>query len=152
MLCSAAFSHVQHSRPCDYKYMYNVGGGERGCWVVSETIYCRTFTLWMGPDSVSTKLIDHPKKNAWGWGGLRKINSRRKILFKVTFKTRRFCIAFYESYHSTDTSFSCLVSFLLFVESLPYLLAGRARAGLSHNPRQHKSMAFFTWVFFFSQI
>ncbi len=36
-------------------------GGEGGSWVVLETIYCRFFTLCIGPDSDSTKLLDHPK-------------------------------------------------------------------------------------------
>jgi hypothetical protein len=30
-----------------------------------------------------------------------KINSCRKVLFQVTFKTKKFCIAFYKSYSST---------------------------------------------------
>ncbi len=35
------------------------GGG--GCWVVLETIFCRSFTLCIWPDSEHTKLLNHPK-------------------------------------------------------------------------------------------
>jgi hypothetical protein len=34
--------------------------------------------------------------------GLRKINGSRRVLFQVTFKTKRFCIAFNESYPSMN--------------------------------------------------
>jgi hypothetical protein len=41
--------------------LYNVWPGKVGCWVVLETIYYRTFTICMGPDSHSTKLLAHLK-------------------------------------------------------------------------------------------
>jgi hypothetical protein len=37
------------------------GRGVLGC-VGDHRVYCRTFTLYMGPDSDSTKLLDHPMK------------------------------------------------------------------------------------------
>ncbi len=47
----------------------------------------------MGPDSDSTKLLDHPKtkglEGGGGGGGRRQVNSCRKVLF---------CIAFYGSH------------------------------------------------------
>ncbi len=40
-------------------------------------------------------------------GSLRQINNCGKILFHVTFFTKRFCIAFYESYSSTLKKLHC---------------------------------------------
>jgi hypothetical protein len=61
----------------------------------------RTFTLWMGPDSDSTKLPTTPRQQLRRGGGITKINSCRNDLFQVTFKTKRFCVAFYEFYSSS---------------------------------------------------
>jgi hypothetical protein len=46
-----------------------------GCWVVLETIFCRSLTLCFWPDSEPTKLLYHPKhKNLGGEGAwLRQI-------------------------------------------------------------------------------
>jgi hypothetical protein len=36
-------------------------GGGGGCWVLLETLFCRSLTLCIWPDSEPTKLLDHPK-------------------------------------------------------------------------------------------
>ncbi len=60
-----------------------VGGG--GCWVVLETIFSRCLTLYIWPDSETTKLPYHPKqKPRRGWG-LRQINTCRKIPLQIKF-------------------------------------------------------------------
>ncbi len=71
---SAAYSPVQQSPQCV--------AGKGDCWVVSETIFCRTFTLCMWADSEPTKLLIHPKTNTkgGGGGGFKLINSCKKIL------------------------------------------------------------------------
>jgi hypothetical protein len=84
---------------CD---MWQARGGV-GC-IGDHIQYCRSFTLCMGTDSESTKLPDHPEKKPRRGGGLRKINNCRKVLLLATCKTKRFCIAFYESYSSTGLS------------------------------------------------
>ncbi len=82
--------------------MFTLCGGEWWCWVVLETIYCRTFTLFcMWPDSDSKK-IDRPlqEKSLGGEGCLRKINSCSTVLFQVTCKTKRFALFFSKTYPS----------------------------------------------------
>ncbi len=105
----------------------NCVAGKEGvglCWrpYTAELLH----SVW---DQIQCLIIQRQKLRRGG--GLRKINSRRKILFQVIFKTKRFCIVFYESYPSTDTSFPSLVSFLLSVESLPRicLQVARSRGG-----------------------
>ncbi len=44
--------------------------GREGYRVVSETIFCRSFTLCIWPDSEFTKLLDHPKQKLRRGGGL----------------------------------------------------------------------------------
>ncbi len=41
----------------------------RGCWVLLETIFCRSLTLCIWPDSEPTKLLHHPKQKPSGGGG-----------------------------------------------------------------------------------
>ncbi len=60
-------------------------GGVGRCWVLLETIFCRSFTLCFWPDSEPTKLLDRPKqKNRWG-EGLRQVNTCRKVPLQVNF-------------------------------------------------------------------
>jgi hypothetical protein len=86
-MCSAAFSQVQHRIPhvtihCISICLQYVRG--RVCWVVLETLYWRTFTLCMGPNSKSTKLLDHPHyKSLGGLRGLRKIYSCPKSFSRL---------------------------------------------------------------------
>ncbi len=49
-----------------------VGGG---CWVVLETIFCRSLTLCFWPDSEPTKLLHYPKQKPRRGRGLRQINT-----------------------------------------------------------------------------
>jgi hypothetical protein len=37
------------------------GGGLLSC-VIDHTVFCRSLTLWFGPDSEPTKLLHHPKQ------------------------------------------------------------------------------------------
>ncbi len=55
-----------------------LGGGE-GCWVVLETIFCKSLTLCFWPGSETTKLLHHPKQKPRRGGGLRQINTCRKV-------------------------------------------------------------------------
>jgi hypothetical protein len=59
--------------------------GVSGCWVVLETIFCRSLTLCFLPDSESTKLLHHPEQNPRREGGLRQTNTCRKVPLKVNF-------------------------------------------------------------------
>ncbi len=52
-------------------------------------------------DQIETKLLDHPNTKPTRGGGLQQINSRCKVPFQVTFKTKRFSTVFYESYPCT---------------------------------------------------
>jgi hypothetical protein len=50
-----------------------------------------------------TILLVLPKaRNYRRGGGLKRINSCRKVLLQIIFKTKRFYIVLYESYHSMD--------------------------------------------------
>jgi hypothetical protein len=50
-----------------------------GCWVVLQTIFCRILTFCFWPDSEPTNLLYHPKQNHRRGGGLRQINTCRKV-------------------------------------------------------------------------
>ncbi len=67
-----------------YKDSVWLGGGE-GCWVLLETIFCRSLTLCIWPDSEPTKLLDHPKRKPKKGRGRRRINTCRKVPFQVNF-------------------------------------------------------------------
>jgi hypothetical protein len=70
--------------------MFAVCDREGGCWIVLETTYSKAgLSHYMGPDSNSTKLLDHPKTKLRSEGASEKINSCRKVLFQVTFKTKQ---------------------------------------------------------------
>jgi len=94
----------RHSRkfeilpPSDYTASVRRGRGVLCC--VGDHLF-RTYTLWMGPDSDSTKLLTTPRQQLRRGEGITKINRCRNDLFQVTFKTKRFCIAFYEFYSSS---------------------------------------------------
>ncbi len=56
-----------------------------GCGVLSpvgDHVLCRSLTLCTWPDSVTTKLLDHPKQKLRRGGGLRQINICRKVLYR----------------------------------------------------------------------
>ncbi len=73
-----------------------------GCWVLLETIFCRSLTLCMWPDSEPIKLLDHLKQKPRRGGGLTQIKICRKVPFQETFfRWRHFTIDFYEFYLST---------------------------------------------------
>jgi hypothetical protein len=61
-------------------YRKYVDGGER-CWVLLETIFCRSLSLCSWPDSEPTKLKQKPRRG----GGLRQMNTCRKAPLKVNF-------------------------------------------------------------------
>jgi hypothetical protein len=79
---------------------YTVCWREGGCWVVLETIQFTTGLLHSIWDQIQClqNCLTSPDKSLGGEGGLRKMNSCRKVLSQVTFKTDKFCIAFFESY------------------------------------------------------
>ncbi len=56
-----------------------------GCWVVLETIFCRSLTLYIRPDAEPTNLIDQPKQKPRRGGGLRQINTCCKVPLYVNF-------------------------------------------------------------------
>ncbi len=77
---------------------YTVCGEGGGCRVVLETIYniFSTVGLLRSVFDQIQSLEHFPRQNL-----RRKISCCRKALFHVTCKTKKFCIAFYESYPST---------------------------------------------------
>ncbi len=122
--------------------MYNVGGGEGGvglCWrpYTAEFLH----SVWDQIQCLQNCLTTSRQKLGGG-GGLRKINSRRKVLFQVIFKTKRFgfCIAFHESIPSTATSFPSLVSFLLSVRQVAAFAIFGCRGGVEPNPATNKKV------------
>jgi hypothetical protein len=54
-------------------------GGGGGCWVLLETMFCRSLTLCIWPESEPTKLLDHPKQKPSREGGLRHTNTCRNV-------------------------------------------------------------------------
>ncbi len=62
-----------------------VRGGGGGHWVLLKTIFCRSFTLCIWPDSEPTKLLDHPRQKPRRGGGLRQINTYREVPLHVNF-------------------------------------------------------------------
>jgi hypothetical protein len=66
--------------------------GVRGFWVVFETIFCRSLTLCIWPDSEPTKLPYHPKQKPRRGGGLRQINTSRKVPLQVNFFKGQHCM------------------------------------------------------------
>ena len=71
------FSLVQLTPPFPvWKYsLYRqcVAGRGLGCWLLLETIFCRSLTLCIWPDSEAIKLRDCPKQKPRRGGGLRQI-------------------------------------------------------------------------------
>ncbi len=59
-----------------------VAGRGWGCWVLLETIFCRSSTHCISLDSESTELLDHSKHKPRRGGGLRKISTCRKANFQ----------------------------------------------------------------------
>ncbi len=66
-------------------YRQCVAGRGWGCWVVLETIFGRSLSLFFRPDSEPTKLLDDPKQKPERGGGLRQINTCRKVPLQVNF-------------------------------------------------------------------
>ncbi len=57
------FSLVQHPPLSLFQSKDSVWlGGRGGCWVLLETIFYKSLTLCIWPDSEPTKLLDHPKQ------------------------------------------------------------------------------------------
>jgi hypothetical protein len=71
-----------------------------------ETIFILQdfYTSLLYVTRLRTYKIARPRQKPRRGGGFEQINSCRKVLFQVTFKTKRFCTAFYVSYPSTDLS------------------------------------------------
>ncbi len=63
-------------------------------WYLLETIFCRSWTLIIWPDSVPTKLLDHPKHKHRRGGGLKQINTCRKVPLQVNFLDDDICLVF----------------------------------------------------------
>ncbi len=74
-------------RAVQYPILYTDSVWLGGGWGVlsPETIFCRSFTLCIWPDSEPTKLLDHPKQKPRREGGLRQINTCRKVSLQVHF-------------------------------------------------------------------
>ena len=53
------------------------------CWVLLETIFCRSLKLCIWPDSEPTKLLDHCKQKSRREEGLRQINTCHKVSLQV---------------------------------------------------------------------
>ncbi len=54
-----------------------------GCWVLFETIFCRSLTLCVCPDPEPTKLLDHPKQKTRRGGGARdRLIPAAKFLYR----------------------------------------------------------------------
>ncbi len=108
-----SLSFIELTRECDQRHSHKFNtippvtlnickkymcGGEGGCRVVSPTIYCRTFTLCMGPDSESIKLLDCPKTKSstlpvsFSLGAVRKTNSCHKVLSEILLRRRDFAL------------------------------------------------------------
>ncbi len=81
-------SLLSGSTPSVSKYsMYRqcvTGRGWR-CWVLLETIFFRSLTLCIWPDSEPTKLLDYTKLKPRWEGGLRQINTSCKVPLQVNF-------------------------------------------------------------------
>ncbi len=76
-------------RVCDWE-------GVGGCWVLLETIFCRSLTLCNWPDSEPTELLDHPKQIRRRGGVPRQINTCRKVPLQVNFfLLTTFCFGVY---------------------------------------------------------
>ncbi len=87
------------------------GMGGVDCWVLLETIFCRSLTLSIWPDLEPTKLLDHPRLKPRRGGGLIRIYTFRKVPLILFFNFNlnffymtTFCIAFYQSNFSTPLS------------------------------------------------
>ncbi len=59
------------------------------CWVVLETIFCRSLTLCSWPDSEPTKLLHTPNKTLGGEGSTDRLNSCRKVPLQVNIFRQR---------------------------------------------------------------
>ncbi len=70
---------------CEQVYSTQCVRGGGGCGVLLETIFCRILTLCIWPDSEPKKLLDHPNQEPRKEGGLRLINTFRKIPLQVNF-------------------------------------------------------------------
>ena len=86
------------------------------CGVLLETIFCRSFTLYIWPDSEPTKLLDHhPKQNHRRGGGPQTDKHLPQSPFTCKyFQMTTFCIAFYELYFSNGL---CNRTQLIYVNS-----------------------------------
>ncbi len=73
-------------------YLQCVAGMGWGCWVLLDTIFCRSLTLCIWSDSEPTILLD-PKQIPRRGGGLREINACRKVQLQVNlFRWQRFAL------------------------------------------------------------
>jgi hypothetical protein len=96
------------------KYILSsVRGG--GYYVVLETIKYTALNVTKFRNLQNC--LTTPRKKIGG-EGFRQIYSCHKVLFQVTFKTKRFCIAFYESYLSMVRIFC---TFLVWIALSTYL-------------------------------
>ncbi len=82
---------VQLLLPCQntvytvYTIQTVCGWGGGGCRVLLETIFFRSWTLCIRPDSEPTKLPDHPQTKTEQGGGLGQINNCCKVPLQVIF-------------------------------------------------------------------
>jgi hypothetical protein len=79
------FWRVEPPSLCHSVYRQCVAGRGWVYWVLLETIFCRSLTLCIWPDSEPTKLPDHPKQKPRRGEGLRQINTCRTVTLQVKF-------------------------------------------------------------------
>ncbi len=100
-------------------HLHCVAGKGWGCWVLMETIFCRSLSLCIWPDSEPTKLLDHHAKQKTRRGGVTPQTDKHMQQSPFTGKCCKmttFCIAFYQSNLSTPTPLISHYSLALNIE------------------------------------
>ncbi len=91
------FWRVEPPSLCHSVYRQCVAGRGWVYWVLLETIFCRSLTLCIWPDSEPTKLPDHPKQKPRRGEGLRQICKHlpQSLFIGQIFWMTTFCFGVY---------------------------------------------------------